>query len=75
MGIGRKAKLNPKITKLIELTKKLKKLDQIKIKNAPLKLQNEKEKTVKEMLKLLTKDLEKRTLDLRYTDEADLIRA
>lgn len=76
IGFLKKPHRNEKITSLIELTKSLKKLDNVKNKKMNVKAFNEREKLLSDVI-LIIKDNDKglEKLQFKYVDELDLIRS
>ena len=77
LGMIKKAHRNEKITQLIEYTKKLKKLDQVKkAKAGGYKAVNDKDKILNDIINILAEgDKQNEGQMFQYSDEFDLIRA
>jgi hypothetical protein len=76
LGLLKRSLRNEKITNLIELSKKLKKIDSLKSKKQIYKSYNEKEKILNDIIQILAES--DKTVNghmYKYSDEFDLIRA
>lgn len=74
-GLSRKNLRNDKITQLIDLTKKLKKIDNIKNKKQIYKTYNEKERILNDLISILSDtDNGVKGQMFKYSDDFDLIR-
>lgn len=76
MGLLKRTHRNDKITALIDLTKRLKKIDNIKNKKTGYKAFNEKDRILNDIISILS-EVDKTTNShmFKYSDDMDLIRA